>query len=141
MKDGSEIIEMTPLIFEDGDTYYFKIVKRDTTIMLMPLLRLDLSNDYHNLFVYKKVLVDEKYGFLKLNTRKVDFMQVINEDPELVSTKMDINDIKSSIKKVIISNKAASASTIRGWDGFVGNVSDESKKALLRDSKLKDILG
>lgn len=129
MKDGSEIIEMTPLIFEDGDTYYFKIVKRGT------------SNDYHNLFVYKKVLVDEKYGFLKLNTRKVDFMQVINKNPELVSTKMDINDIKSSIKKVIISNKAASASTIRGWDGFVGNVSDENKKALLRDSKLKDILG
>lgn len=127
MKDGAEIIEMTPLIFEDGNTYYFKVVKRGS------------SNDWHNLFVYRKVIIDEKYGFFKLSTRKVDFMQVINENPELIDTKMDVEEVKRSIKKIILSNKANAM--IKGWDGFVGNVSDESKKALLRDSKLKDILG
>ena len=46
---GAEvIIEMTPFIFEDGNTYYFQIVKRGS------------SNDWHNLFVYEKITTKTK---------------------------------------------------------------------------------
>lgn len=39
---------MTPFIFEDGNTYYFKIVKREH------------SNDFHDLYVYEKVTKKHK---------------------------------------------------------------------------------
>ena len=42
MEKNEIIVEMTPFIFEDGETYYFDIRKRH-------------SNAYHDLFVYKKI--------------------------------------------------------------------------------------
>ena len=43
------VIKMTPFIFEDGNTYYFQIEDRDS------------SNDYHDLYVYKKVVIKRKF--------------------------------------------------------------------------------
>ena len=42
MEKNDIIVEMTPFIFEDGETYYFDIRKRYTNV-------------YHDLFVYKKI--------------------------------------------------------------------------------------
>jgi hypothetical protein len=42
-----EIVKMTPFVYEDGNIYYFNIL--DT----------EYSNDFHNLFVYKKIFIDK----------------------------------------------------------------------------------
>ena len=52
-------------------------------------------------------------------------------------TKLNISEIKSDIKKIIIAKSANHQ--IRGWDGFVGNVPEELKKSMKRDSKLNDL--
>ena len=52
MRENTLIVEMTPFLFEDGNTYYFEIRKRH-------------SNSYHNLFVYKNVekIIERKTWF------------------------------------------------------------------------------
>lgn len=117
------VIKMTPFIFEDGKTYYFQIEDRDS------------SNDYHDLYVYKKVVEKRKFLWWKWENIRYD---LINESPELVSTKLNIVEIKSDIKKIIIAKSANHQ--IKGWDGFVGDVPEELKKSMSRDSKLSDLL-
>lgn len=116
------VIKMTPFIFEDGKTYYFEIHEQDD------------SNDYHDLYVYKKAVVKRKFLWWKWENIRYD---LINESPEWVSTKLNSSEIKSDIKKIIIAKSANHQ--IKDWDGFVGDVSDELKKSILRDSKLNDL--
>lgn len=113
---------MTPFIFEDGKTYYFEIHEQDD------------SNDYHDLYVYKKVVTKRKFLWWKWENIRYD---LINESPEWISTKLNSSEIKADIKKIIIAKSANHQ--IKGWDGFVGDVSDELKKSILRDSKLNDL--
>jgi len=119
------IIEMTPFIFEDGNTYYFKIVKRGS------------SNDYHDLFVYEKIKTETKniFGRVKID----ECFNKINKSPELVSTSLDTNEIKRDIKKILIATKANHR--LKNWDGFVGDIPNDVKTALKRESSLKNILG
>ena len=116
------VIKMTPFIFEDGNTYYFQIENRDS------------SNDYHDLYVYKKVVVKRNFLWWKWENIRYD---LINESSELVSIALNSAEIKSDIKKIIIAKSANHQ--IKGWDGFVGDVPDELKKSMLRDSKLNDL--
>ena len=116
------VIKMTPFIFEDGNTYYFEIHEQDD------------SNDYHDLYVYKKVVVKRKFLWWKWEKNRYD---LINESPEWVSTKLNSSEIKADIKKIIIAKSANHQ--IKDWDGFVGNVPEELKKSMLRDSKLNDL--
>lgn len=118
------IIEMTPFLFEDGNTYYFKIVKRE------------YSNDYHNLFVYEKVTTESKsfWGKVKV-TEKFNNLS----SPELVSTSLNTHELKNSIRRVLISTRAKYQ--LKDWDGFVGDVPEDVKKSLKREGKLKNILG
>lgn len=118
----SIVIKMTPFIFEDGNTYYFEIHEQDD------------SNDYHDLYVYKKVVVKRKFLWWKWEKNRYD---LINESPEWVSTKLNSSEIKADIKKIIIAKSANHQ--IKDWDGFVGNVPEELKKSMLRDSKLNDL--
>lgn len=113
------IIEMTPFIFEDRNTYYFKIFKRPST------------NDYHDLFVYEKVNYKTWYG-----TTKSKYVQ-LNNSAELVGVKLDSIDVKNRIKKVLIGTKASHK--IANWDGFVGNIPDDIKKSLSRNNRLDDL--
>lgn len=117
------VIKLTPFIFEDGNTYYFQIENRDS------------SNDYHDLYVYKRVVVKRKLLWWKWENIRYD---LINESPELVSIALNSSEIKADIKKIIIAKSANHQ--IKGWDGFVGDVPDELKKSILRDSKLNDLL-
>lgn len=117
------IIEMTPFIFEDGNTYYFQIFNRPST------------NDYQNLYVYEKKITTKK-SFWGKETIKEDFIQ-LNERAELVDYRLRTDEIKHSIKKILTCTKAEYL--IKDWDGFVGNIPDNVKKALLRDNKLKDL--
>jgi len=123
--DAEVIIEMTPFIFEDGKTYYFQIVKRD------------YSNDYHDIFVYEKILTEEKnfWGRIKIKEELV----LINKKPELVSVKLNTSEIKNDIKKILIANKANYQ--LKDWDGFVGDIPNDAKVALKREASLKNILG
>lgn len=114
------IVEMTPFIFEDGNIYYFQIFKRES------------SNDYHDLYVYKKETYKSWYG-----KAKEKYTQ-LNERPELVDIKLNATEIKSDIKKIINSRKANIE--IEGWDGFVGDVPEELKVAIKREANLKSIL-
>ena len=117
------VIKMTPFVFEDGKTYYFQIEEREST------------NDYHNLYVYVKKTEQKKFLWRKWEEYRYE---QLNSSPELVGVELDKKEICADIKKIIVSKSAKHQ--IKGWDGFVGNVSDEEKKALLRDSKLKDLL-
>lgn len=113
------IIEMTPFIFEDGNTYYFEIYKRPS------------NNDYHDLYVYEKNSYTTWYG-----SKKEKYL-LLNDSPELVDISLNSRDIKSDITKILTATKAKYA--IKDWDGFVGNVPDDIKKAILRNSKLDNL--
>jgi hypothetical protein len=119
------IIEMTPFIFEDGNTYYFQILKRES------------SNDYHDIFVYEKIRQEKKNIFGKVKIK--ESYKKINDEPELVSISLDTQKIKEDIKKILIANKAKHQ--LKNWDGFVGDIPNDVKTALRRDSSLKNILG
>jgi len=123
------IIEMTPFIFEDGNTYYFQIVKRGS------------SNDYHNLFVYEKIKLTNKIKSFwgKITSTEFDKFQKVSDRPELISVNLDTNEIKKEIKKILIATKAKHQ--LKNWDGFVGNIPDDVKLALKRENSLKNILG
>lgn len=123
--DAEVIIEMTSFIFEDGKTYYFQILKRD------------YSNDYHDIFVYEKIVTEEKnfWGRIKIKEELV----LINKKPELVSVKLNTSEIKNDIKKILIANKANYQ--LKDWDGFVGDIPNDAKVALKREASLKNILG
>lgn len=125
MEAGDVIIEMTPFIFEDGNTYYFQILKRES------------SNDYHNIYVYDKVRKETKNIFGKVKVK--EYFNQINKNPDLVSTSLDTNEIKKDIKKILIATKAKHQ--LKNWDGFVGNIPEDTKVALKRESSLKNILG
>ena len=122
------IIEMTPFVFEDGKIYHFQVLKRES------------SNDYHDLFVYEKVDVDKSSFFDKILKRVniISEFKQINDRPKLISLDLNIIEIKSNIKKIIISTKANKQ--IEGWDGFVGDVPEDLKQAIKRDAKLNNIL-
>lgn len=113
------IIEMTSFIFEDGNTYYFQIYKRDH------------SNDYHNLFVYEKIEYKTWYG-----SNRSKYNQ-LNYSPELICVKLDSKEIKTHIIKILTGTKAVYK--IKDWDGFVGDIPDEAKKSLSRNDKLNDL--
>jgi hypothetical protein len=129
MEKDEIIVEMTPFIFEDGETYYFDIRKRHTNV-------------YHNLFVHKKVVkvITRKtwFGLGATETETKTEMKCLNpNNAALVGIELHVKEIKNEIKDIIISNKAITK--IKDWDGFVGDIPDEVKKALTRDSKLKDL--
>ena len=113
------IVEMTPFIFEDGNTYYFQIFNRPST------------NDYQDLYVYEKVTYKTWYGTTK------DRFNQLNESPELVDYRLRSSEIKQSIQKILAGTKATYL--IKDWDGFVGNIPDDIKKSLRRDNKLKNL--
>jgi hypothetical protein len=114
------IIEMTPFLFEDGNTYYFQILKREST------------NNWHDLYAYRKESSKNWLGKVKHK------MVQINQSPELIDVKLNASEIKGSLKKIIYANNANAQ--IKGWDGVVGDVPDDVKKSLLRNSKLSDLL-
>lgn len=116
------IIEMTPFVYEDGDIYYFQIESIS-------------SLSYHGLYVYTKVTKEFKKFFRKFN--KEEYICLNPDDPKLVDTKLKLDEVKKSIKDVLVSYKTNS---IKGWDGIVGDVPDEIRKSFIRDSKLKNIL-
>jgi hypothetical protein len=119
------VIEMTPFIFEDGNTYYFQILKRE------------YSNDYHDIFVYEKIKTEVKnfWGKVKI---KEEFI-LVNKKPELVSVNLNTSEIKNDIRKILIATKAKHQ--LKNWDGFVGDIPNDVKTALKRESSLKNILG
>lgn len=122
-KKEKRIIEMTPFIFEDGKSYYFSVDSRG-------------SQSYHNLFVYEKVETVKRSFFGKKIITE-DFLPIT--DPVLINTDLDKADIKGTIKRCIMSTKVVTH--IKDWDGFVGDVPENIKASLKRDSKLKNILG
>lgn len=113
------VIQMTDFIFEDGNTYYFKIYKREG------------SNSFHDLYVYEKKESKTWYG-----SAKTEYIR-LNSSPELIDINLISYDIKEHIKKILTGNRADYA--IKDWDGFVGDVPDDAKKSLARNSKLDNL--
>lgn len=113
------VIQLTDFIFEDGNTYYFKIYKREG------------SNSFHDLYVYEKKDYTTWYGLAKTK-----YIQ-LNSSPELIGINLNSDDIKEHIIKILIGTKANFV--IKDWDGFVGNVPDDAKKGLARNSKLDNL--
>lgn len=134
--DTNVVIKKTSFIYEDGNVYYFDIKKRT------------YGNDYHDLFVYElKEFTEEVvtkrdtwYGLGKplITTTKIakeKYVQ-LNKDGDLISSKLEVDDVKRVIKRIITHNKTVE---IKGWDGFVGNIPEDMKKALSRDNKLNNL--
>ena len=109
---------MTPFLFEDGNTYYFQVTSRD-------------SNSFHRLDVYEKIVSKTFWG-----KEKISYQQI--GPHELVETKLNTSDIKTSIYKILTANKVEYI--LKDWDGVVGNIPDDVKKALTRNSLLNDLL-
>lgn len=129
MEKDKIIVEMTPFLFEDGKTYYFDIKK-------------GWSNSYHYVFVYNKVeKVTERTTWFGLGAteRKVTSKLVcINENSgALVNINLEADEVKREIKNVIVANQAINK--IKDWDGFVGDIPADAKKALSREAKLNDL--
>ena len=120
----SVIIEMTPFIFEDGNTYYFQVLKRRS------------SNDYHDLFVYEKVM-KKKTFFIFWTKEFYDYVK-LNENPELIGVNLNTDELKRDIYKILTAKKVNHV--LKDWDGFVGNIPDDVKKSLKRENSLKSIL-
>jgi len=57
--------------------------------------------------------------------------------PVLVNINLDSREIKREIKNVITANQAFVK--IKDWDGFVGDIPEDTKTALARDVKLTDL--
>ena len=76
---GKIIIEMTPFLFEDGNSYYFQVTDRN-------------SNNYHQLDVYEKIVSKTFWGKEKISYQKIG-------DHELVDTKLNTSDIKRQFLK------------------------------------------
>lgn len=55
---------------------------------------------------------------------------------QLIDIDINVNDLKSEICSVIRSTKPK---VIDGWDGFVGEIPDDLKKAFIRSSKIDDL--
>lgn len=125
MEEIKSIIEMTPFIFEDGQTYYFNV----TTFYG--------GSSFHKLYVYEKYFVEHKSFFGKV--KKVEHMKPLNPKGNLISIKLDTNEIKRTITDIITGTKAVTV--LKDWDGFVGKVPDDTKKAILRNARLSDLLG
>lgn len=129
MEKDKIIVEMTPFLFEDGKTYYFNIKK-------------GWSNSYYYVFVYNKVekLTERTTWFgLGATERKVTSELVcINENNgALVNINLKADEVKREIKNVIVANQAINK--IKDWDGFVGDIPADAKKALSREAKLNDL--
>lgn len=73
------------------------------------------TGNYHDLFVYEK-----KKFFVK----------------KLIKIDIGFDDLKSEICTIIRSTKPK---VIDGWDGFVGEIPDDLKKAFIRSSKIDDL--
>lgn len=87
-----------------------------------------MRNKKRSFFGLGKEIITEEEKFIK-----------INKSPELVDTILNTSDVKTNIRKIIVANRASHQ--LKDWDGFVGNIPDDIKKALKRDSSIKDILG
>ncbi len=115
------ITDLTSFVFEDGNIYYFQILERE------------YINFYHELFVYEKKKFVQKKWFFK-NKVVEKFVQVGSS--QLIDIDINVNDLKSEICSVIRSTKPK---VIDGWDGFVGEIPDDLKKAFIRSSKIDDL--
>lgn len=62
------------------------------------------------------------------------FVQVGSSQP--IDVDIDVNGLKSEICKVL---RATKPKAIKGWDGFVGDIPDDLKKAFIRSSKIGDL--
>ena len=119
MEAGKELIEMTSFLFEDGETYYFNIISRVSTI-------------YHNIFVYKKV--ETTFNYIIYKRKKIEYIKIA--DPLLIDAKFEIRRVKEALTEIIKSTKIENK--IPGWDGYVGDIN--MKKQLNRESKLNEII-
>lgn len=108
----SKITDPIPFVFEDGNIYYFQIFTFST-------------GNYHDLFVYEK-----KKFFVVVEK----FVQVGSS--KLIKIDIGVDDLKSEICSIIRSTKPK---VIDGWDGFVGEIPDDLKKAFIRSSKIDDL--
>lgn len=128
MNKGDIIVEMTPFLFEDGETYYFEVRK-------------GYSNSYHYLYVYKKeeVISERKtwWGLGATERTSTYEYKPVNTEYTLVSTTLEAKILKKEIKDAIIANKAVTK--IKDWDGFVGDIPNDAKLAMLREAKLNNL--
>ncbi|CAG7581726.1 MAG: hypothetical protein SLAVMIC_01000 [uncultured marine phage] len=94
------IVKRTPLIYEDGNEYYFNIRYRG-------------SISYHTLFVYRKVTI-----------LGINFYIPIND--ELIDKEFTTEKVKNKIEKVLQDYTAHGK--LEDWDGFVGDIPDHVKR-------------
>ena len=129
------LVEKTPFIFEDGETYYFEIRRRSHGMGTY-------SESYNDLFLFRKVTkktVTKNWWFSKEVTTYEEVFNQIHKEPVLVQIPHDTKNIKDKIKDKLLATSASH--NLKDWDGFVGNIPEDAKKMLSRESKLNDLFG
>ena len=84
-----------------------------------------------------KSIVNSSRGFLfwkKTVTKEVDEYKLLGE--EMIDSNFDGLKIKKELGQIMERLNY----NLEGWDGFVGDVTDEEKKKILRNTKIKNIV-
>jgi len=108
---GKSIVDYTEFIYEDGNTYYFRICSRNSIL-------------YHDIKVYEKKKF-YNYNFYK----QIGVSKMIQVDFRSHHIKNEVNCILRS-KTFKLDN----------WDGFIGDIPDDIKKSLQREKRLSKVL-
>ncbi len=78
------------------------------------------------------------FGLGPTETKVTTEYKCLNHDNgSLVNINLKADEIKREIKNVILANQAVVR--IKDWDGFVGDIPTDAKKALAREAKLNDL--
>ncbi|CAG7581730.1 MAG: hypothetical protein SLAVMIC_01002 [uncultured marine phage] len=104
--DERELISFTSFVYEDGNIYYFRILSRGS------------SNIFNDIKCYKK----DEGKYIQIG------------DSEMIDVEFDSFKIKKECEQIM--KKAFPQTSLKNWDGVVGDVPDW----LVREAKLKNLL-
>ena len=127
MKKSDIIVSMTSFVFEDGETYYFEIAKFENL-------------GYYQIDVYRKIVENKRFLFWKWKSSKYSKINFFIPDSptNLIKRILNKKEIKEKLKELITYWKETTQ--ISGWDGLVGEIPEDMKKSVKRDSILDDLL-
>jgi hypothetical protein len=85
-------------------------------------------------FILKSVIIIN----YQINKTNIIAAFCINKDNgAYVNIDLKADEVKREIKRTIVANQAVTK--IKDWDGFVGDIPTDAKKALSREAKLNDL--
>jgi hypothetical protein len=141
MEEPKILIDMTPFVYEDLVTYHFRAVSRDSGDFVSNFCDLEI---FENKITEKIETVTTTTGWWLWKTEIKKVTTYNTEEKILIATetlmRTSENDV-AQIKNVLRNGlKKHLGFSLDGWDGFVGNIPEDIKTRMSRNSKIKDLL-